>query len=296
MNTTSVKVINTKLFIMRAILFPTDFSDTATNAFLYAVNIAKAINAKVFILYSYLDPILSASHGGQPEIVGEVLQSIEKNQHDLFDRKSQILREIVASKNLTDVDLHFLFKEGPVAQVVKKIVDQERINLVVMGTHGESGFLTKVIGTNTVNVISTIHIPVLAVPPHAQFKDIKHVVFTTLFRENDKSALKEMLIMSKAVQAKIDCLHVIQKDHVADVLLQTESWQREFPQDINYILLDEVESVENTIINYLLENNVDIFAVVKRNRNFFDRLFTSSTSNNLTFHSKVPILVFHEEK
>ncbi|MGH2623304.1 MAG: universal stress protein [Sphingobacterium sp.] len=281
---------------MRAILFPTDFSDTATNAFLYAIHIAKAIKAKVFIVYSYLDPVLSASPGGQPEILGNVLPTIAKNQQELFDKKTNLLREIITKNNLTQVEFEFLFQEGPVAQVVKKLVDQQKIRLVVMGTHGESGFLTKVIGTNTVNVIRALQIPVLAVPPHAIYKPIKHVVFTTLFREKDKSALKEMLIMSKAVQAKIDCVHVMQKDRIPDVLQQSETWQREFPDHINYILLDEVESVENTIINYLLENNVDIFAVVKRNRNFFDRLFNSSTSNNLTFHSKVPILVFHEEK
>ena len=295
MSTITVNVINTKLIIMRAILFPTDFSDTATNAFLYAIHIAKAIKAKVFIVYSYLDPVLSASPGGQPEILGQVLPTIAKNQQALFDKKSKILREIIVKNNLTEVELDFLFQEGPVAQVVKMLVDREKINLVVMGTHGESGFLRKVIGTNTVNVIRTLQIPVLAVPPHAHYKPIKHVVFTTLFREKDKAALKEMLIMAKAAQAKIDCVHVIQKDRLPDVLLHSETWQQEFPQHINYILLDEVESVENTIINYLLENNVDIFAVVKRNRNFFDRLFNSSTSNNLTFHSKVPILVFHEE-
>ena len=166
-----------------------------------------------------------------------------------------------------------------------------------MGTHGESGFLSKLIGTNTVNVIKSIQNPVLAVPPHAKYQGIKRTVFTTLFRDKDKSALKEMLIMARAVGAKIECLHVLHNDNVADVLLQTETWQNEFPNDeISYILLDEVESIENTIANYILENNIDILGVVKRNRNFFDRLFGSSVSNNLALHSKVPILVFHEER
>ncbi|WP_156308267.1 universal stress protein [Sphingobacterium endophyticum] len=282
---------------MRAILFPTDFSEIANNAFLYALHIAKSIDAKIYVLYTYLEPVLSATHGGQPELLGEVYQTIELNQFEIYKKKTQKLRDIAVEKGMQDVELLFLFEEGPVAPVVKNIVDREKIHLVVMGTHGESGFLSKLIGTNTVNVIKSIQNPVLAVPPHAVYQGIKRTVFTTLFRDKDKPALKEMLLMAKAVNAKIDCLHVLHNDRVADVLFQTEAWQKEFPDaEINYVLLDEVESIENTIANYILENNIDILGVVKRNRNFFDRLFNSSISNNLAFHSKVPILVFHEEK
>lgn len=282
---------------MRAILFPTDFSDIANNAFLYALHIAKSIDAKIYVLYTYLEPVLSATHGGQPELLGEVYQTIELNQFEIYKKKTQALRAIAAESGMADVELVFLFEEGPVAAVVKKIVDREKIHVVVMGTHGESGFLSKLIGTNTVNVIKSIQNPVLAVPPHAKYQGINRAVFTTLFREKDKSALREMLIMSNAIDAKIDCVHVLHNRNVADVLLQTEAWQQEFKdENIEYILLDEVESVENTIANYILENNIDIMGVVKRNRSFFDRLFNSSISNNLAFHSKVPILVFHEEK
>lgn len=281
---------------MRAILFPTDFSDIAANAFVYALHIAKSIDAKVYVLYTYLEPVLSATHGGQPEMLGQVYQSIELNQFERYKKKSQELRDITQEMNLDDIELVFLFEEGPVATVVKNIVERERIHLVVMGTHGESGFLSKLIGTNTVSVIRSIKHPVLAVPPHAQFQGIKRVLFTTLFRDRDKSALKEMLLMSKAVGAKIDCLHVLQASQVSDVLAQSERWQHDFhDENIEYVLLDEVESVENTIANYILENNIDILGVVKRNRSFFDRLFNSSVSNKLALHSKVPILVFHEE-
>ncbi|GAA4138262.1 universal stress protein [Sphingobacterium kyonggiense] len=282
---------------MRAILFPTDFSEIASNAFLYALNIAKSIDAKIYVLYTYLEPVLSATHAGQPELIGEVYQTIELNQFEIYKKKTQALRDIAQEHNLSDVELVFLFEEGPVAAVVKKITDREKIHLVVMGTHGESGFLSKVIGTNTVNVIRSIQNPVLAVPPHAKYQGIKRAVFTTLFRDKDKSALKEMLLMANAVGAKISCLHILKNEKVADVLLQTENWRHEFPNEqIEYVLLEEVESIENTITTYLLENNVDILAVVKRNRNFFDRMFSNSVSNNLAFHSKVPILVFHEEK
>ncbi|MFZ4261253.1 universal stress protein [Sphingobacterium sp. HJSM2_6] len=282
---------------MRTILFPTDFSEIANNAFVYALNIAKSIDAKIYVLYSFLEPVLSATHAGQPELLGEVYQSIELDQFEVFRKKSQRLHEIAEHENLNDVELIFLFEEGPLPFVVQRLVKTEKFNLIVMGTHGESGFLSKVIGTNTVDVIKNVQNPVLAIPPHAKFQGLNKAAFTTLFRDKDKSALKEMIMMANATGSKIDCVHVLKNETVNQVLLHTEAWKHEFPnEEINYVLLDEVESVENTITTYLLENNIDIFAVVKRNRNWFDRLFTNSVSNNLAFHSKVPILVFHEEK
>lgn len=281
---------------MRAILFPTDFSEIANNAFLYALHIAKSIDAKIYVLYTYIEPVLSATHGGQPELLGEVYQNIELSQFEHYKKKTQEMRDLLERENLSDMEIVFMFEEGPVASVVKNIVDREKIHLVVMGTHGEKGFLSKIIGSNTVNVIRNIKNPVLAIPPHAKYQGIKRAVFTTLFREKDKHALREVLLMANAVEAKVDCLHVLHNSKAGDIIMQTENWQHEFPnENINYVILEEVESVENTITAYLIENNIDIFAVVKRNRSFFDRLFTNSTSNNLTFHSKIPILVFHEE-
>lgn len=282
---------------MRAILFPTDFSDIAANAFVYALHIARSVEAKIYVLYTYIEPVLSATHGGQPDMLGEAYQQIELGQFERYKNKTEDLRAIAAENNMSEVQLVFLFEQGPVASVVRKVVERERIHLVIMGTHGESGFLSKLIGSNTVAVIRSIKNPVLAVPPHAKYQGIKRAVFTTLFRDQDLNALKEMLLMSRAVGAKIDCLHVLQARQVSDVLDGTERWKREFrTENIEYVLLDEVESVENTIANYIIENNIDILGVVKRNRGFFDRLFRSSVSNHLTLHSKVPILVFHEEQ
>src|SRR5690606_2722448 len=102
---------------MRAILFPTDFSDIAANAFVYALHIAKSIDAKVYVLYTYLEPVLSATHGGQPEMLGQVYQSIELNQFERYKKKSQELRDTTQEMNLDDIELVFLFEEGPVATV-----------------------------------------------------------------------------------------------------------------------------------------------------------------------------------
>ena len=64
---------------MKKILFPTDFSETAQNAFLYALNLAHGLNAEILVLNSYEIPVISATNAGQPELLQEVYNTIELN-------------------------------------------------------------------------------------------------------------------------------------------------------------------------------------------------------------------------
>ena len=62
---------------MKKILFPTDFSDTANNAFLYTLHLAKLYNAEVFITHIYDKKVISTLYGGQPELVATIYVDVE---------------------------------------------------------------------------------------------------------------------------------------------------------------------------------------------------------------------------
>ncbi|WP_140938209.1 universal stress protein [Sphingobacterium lumbrici] len=282
---------------MKNILFSTDFSDGANNAFLYALQLANQLDTKLYVLYSYISPVLSATHAGQPELLGQVYEQIELTKFDYYKKQIPQLHELAQKHNLDHSKMMFLFEEGTVVAAVKKSVQQENIALVVMGTHGTSGFKNEFIGSNTVNVIRNIKAPVLAIPAKAAYSAIQKVAFTTLFREKDQAALKEILDLAKVVDATVYCTNVItENSDPADALFYGESWRKLFPDcKLEFTFLKNEDTVENTINRFIKESNIDLLAIVKRNRSFFDRLFSSSLSNNLTFHAEIPILVFHEE-
>lgn len=283
---------------MKHILFPTDFSDAANNAFLHALNLANQLDAKLFVLYSYATPVLSATHAGQPEMLADVYQQVELSKFDYFKKQAPGLHELAEKNNLDNSKLVFLFEEGTVVSSVRKVLKTEDIRMVVMGTYGASGFTEKFIGTNTVAVIQNIQQPVLAIPDGAKYKPIKKIVFTTLFRDKDIAALDEVVQMADLFGAEVYCTHVLDDaEDPRNALLYGEDWSRKFQsKQLDFIFLEKKGNVENTINSFLKENNVDLLAIVKRNRSFFDRLVNSSLSNKFAFHSNTPILVFHEEK
>lgn len=282
---------------MKNILIPTDFSALADNAFIYALQLANQIDTQLYVLYTYITPVLSSTHAGQPELLADVYEQIELTKFDYYKSQLPRLHALAASQDLDHSKLIFLFDEGTVVSAVRKIVEAEDIGLVVMGTHGASGFTKDFIGTNTVNVIRNIKKPVLAIPPHATYTPIQRIAFTTLFREKDRSALKEILDLADVVDATVYCTHVRQDTgSPADALFYSESWAKMFSdRKLDFTFLTKKVSVEESINTFIKEKEINLLAVVKRNRSFFDRLFSSSLTNNLTFHLQIPILVFHED-
>ncbi|MCA5004913.1 universal stress protein [Sphingobacterium bovistauri] len=281
---------------MKHILLPTDYSDHANNAFFYALNLANKFDVKLYVLFSYVPPVLSAAHAGQPDMVSSVYQEIENSRSQYATRKNNELVELAKTANIKADNIHFIFEIGTVLSSVKKVIDNEDISLVVMGVYGDSTFQGDIMGSNTTSVIRNIKLPVLAIPLNAKYKPIEKIGFTTLFKEKDFPALEQIVEISSLVNAKVYCVNVkTNTNNTSDVLLQSEKWTKTFKEkDLNFVFLEKGDSVEETVNHYILDNNIDVLAIVRRNRNFFERLISSSLSTKLTIHAEIPIFVFHE--
>jgi len=283
---------------MKHILLPTDYSEHANNAFFYALHLANKFGVKLYVLFSYIPPVLSAVHAGQPEMLTTVYQEIENSRKDFSMRKNKELMQKAIEQNLNTTNVEFLFEHETVLGSVKSVIAEQEISLVVMGIHGASGFAGEFMGSNTTTVIRNVALPVLAIPLQAQFNPIQKIGFTTLFKEKDFHALEQIVEISSLVDAKVYCVNVKNEaSNPSEVLLNAESWTKSFKEnELNFVFLDKENSIEETVARFILNNDIDVLAIVRRNRNFFDRLMSSSLSTKLTFHSEIPIFVFHESK
>lgn len=283
---------------MKHILLPTDYSPHANNSFFYALNLANKLNVKLYVLFSYIPPVLSAAHAGQPEILSTVYQEIENSRIEYSQRKNNELLSQAQQQNIDTEGVEFLFEYGTVVGSVKKVITDLDISLIVMGVHGSTGFTKEFMGSNTTTVIRNVQLPVLAIPLNAKYKSIDKIGFTTLFKDKDFSALQQIVEISNIVDAEVYCVNVDDNNmDSADILLHAENWTKSFnDQDLKFVFLEKENSIEETVNRFILDNEIDVLAIVRRNRNFFDRLMSSSLSTRLTFHAEIPIFVFHEAK
>jgi nucleotide-binding universal stress UspA family protein len=278
---------------MKKILFPTDFSETANNAFVYALEMAKSIDAEVIVLHVYDLP--SVSFGEVPVTLVEIYDSIELNNFENFRDQIPHLRKIAEKYELGNVKMSHVLRHGDLVRIMKEICVEEHIDMIVMGTKGASGFQEMFLGSNTGNAIVNVPVTLLSIPDKAKFKKIKYIGFTTTFNDQDRIALHRVIAIAKKFNSKVKCLAV--RTHKFGVTEEgIEYWKSEFKNEPVEFFVIPHDDVKETILDFVEHQEIDILSMVTQKRNFFEELFTHSLTQKLSYHIETPILAFHEDK
>ncbi|MEM0542751.1 universal stress protein [Flavobacterium sp. j3] len=277
---------------MKKILLPVDFSETSDNAFVYALEMAKLFKAELVLLHTFELPIVDSQ--SLPLNYAMIYETIELTNFEHFKENMPKLHAIADKRKLGHIAMRHILMDGDLIYNIKKVVKQENIDFVVMGTKGAEGWLDSFLGTNTSAVISDVSVPVLSVPIDAKFSKVENIAFTTRFRKKDIEALVKVLVIAKKLHAKVKCLHVKTSD--SDVNTDTiNRWKAHFDDDDNLqFFIIPSDEVPETIEDFLVTQDIDLLAMLTYKRNFFVELFTSTTTQKLSYHLRTPILAFHE--
>ncbi|MFM9825354.1 universal stress protein [Flavobacterium sp.] len=277
---------------MKRILFPTDFSDTANNAFVYALEMAKHLDAEFIVLHVYDSPNLT--YEGCPSSIAAIYETIELKNLENFNDQIPYLRKIAEEHQFESVKMSYILRHGNLIKIIKEISEKENIDLIVMGTHGASGLKEVFLGSNTGFVITQVPTMLLCLPNEAKFEKIKHICFTTLLKDEDKTALSDVLNIAKKFHAKVKCLTIKTSDSKL-AHEDIEKWQSNFKREPIEFFVVSNDNIKKTIYDFLERQEIDVLAMLTHRRSFVEQLFTQSLAQKLSFHSKTPILVMHEK-
>jgi nucleotide-binding universal stress UspA family protein len=276
---------------MKKILFPTDFSEAATNAFVHALEFAKIVKAELVLLHTFEIPVYDSQFF--PENYASIYSSIELAKFEMFKDEIPKLRAIAAERKLDDIVIKHRLMDGDLIYNLRNAVEEDQIDFVIMGTTGVSDWTKFFTGSNTNSVISEVKVPVLCVPVDAKFKKIKTIGFTTRYREKDKAELKKVLKIAKKTDAKVKSLYV--KTSSTDVSDATiKEWEREFANDNVEFLVLPSDEFKETILDFILYKDIDILTTITHKRSFFEGIFDSSFSQKITKEVSIPVLIMHE--
>ena len=275
---------------MKKILFPTDFSEAATNAFVHALEFAKVVNAELVLLHTFEIPVYDSQFF--PENYASIYSSIELAKFEMFKDEIPKLRAIASERKLDDIVIKHRLMDGDLIFNLKNAIEEDKIDFVIMGTSGATGWDAFFVGTNAGAVISGIEVPMLCVPAAAKFKKIKSIGFTTRFRTKDKKALKMVLDIATKTNAKVKCVYV--KTNESDVSKDTiASWEEEFIQDpIEFFIINSNE-VKETILDFIMYKEIDILTMLTYKRGFFEGIFKPSLTKEIATNFDIPILAIH---
>ncbi len=276
---------------MANILFPTDFSDNALNAYRYALHVAHKLNANILTFHVYEKPPVKASH--LPETMEDIIAAQLKERQADYELAQEKMAKQAVVENTPTVSVKHLLEKGKIADKIQEVSEAEKSNLIVMGTQGASGFREVFIGSNTVAVLEKTQLPVLIVPEKAVYKDIQHIVYATSIDDSAEDTIHKVTKFAKAFDANIHCIHInTTKERACEAFM--EGLKEKFSEQSNVSFkVIEGDNILHSIDQYLKENKIDLLAMLTHKRTFLDKLLSISYTQKMAFHSSTPLLVFH---
>jgi len=140
---------------IRRILFPTDFSENADYAFQYALTFAREFGAKLYLEHVvYFPPQMPEYDIGQ--VIDGLVKSAEKSLGKMIEKTRE--REVI---------FHPVVRVGVEHGEITALAEKEKIDLIVMGTHGRTGIAHAFLGSVAERVVRHAPCPVLTVKPPA---------------------------------------------------------------------------------------------------------------------------------
>jgi nucleotide-binding universal stress UspA family protein len=139
----------------KRILVPVDFSSGSERAVHKATELAKALGAAIDILHVYQLPVFALPDSSvtvSPTYIA-----------DLTDRAQRALNKHRDELAQTDIAVQTRLLEGVPAQSIVDYAKEIGAEMIVMGTHGHSGFRRFLLGSTAERVVRMASTPVLTV-------------------------------------------------------------------------------------------------------------------------------------
>lgn len=275
---------------MKKILLPTDGSELGNYAYDLAHRIAQPTEAEIHVICIVPAPAEAVfdSKGNIKDDEGEDLHELEDRQVN-WQKK---LDDWVSDKpDITQAKV----KIGRVDEDILRYVEEESIDLVVMGTSGAVGWQEWTRGSHAQHLANQSPVPILSLKCDRSGYEIKDLLLVSNFQEEGVVNLEVFKIMQQAFSAKIHLLRIntardFQSNREVTKHMQVFS-ETNGLQDVAYHVYCD-ETVEKGIANFSAETGIDFVAIGTHQRTSVSKLFKHSVSDDVINHIWAPVLVF----
>jgi nucleotide-binding universal stress UspA family protein len=271
---------------MKTIITAVDFSDASINAANYAADMALVTNADLLLLHIYQIPVAYL------EI--PVATEADQTRIDAEESLSQLKEQLIVRTG-GNLNIRSRFVVGVFFPELKNICEEIKPYVVIMGSQGTTAAQRLLFGGHTVYAMKHLMWPLITVPPHAGFSQIKKIGLACDFTKVINSTpVEEIKRLVEDLQAE---LHVINsgKDETyqPDTVFESGMLQEILaPLKPQYHLITG-ENVNEGIISFVEDNNIDLLVTLPKRRGLLEMLAHRSISKQLILHSDVPVMTMH---
>jgi len=281
---------------MKKILYNTDFSDCAINAFTYALHLANQFNAELITLHTYTRPVVASMY--LPNTYQNLYEHLQTDEFDMYKDAAKLLHIIAEKHQLDHIKNTFIMLEDSPVDGMLKTIEKENIDFVIMGTKGASGLKEVFMGSVTGHLMEKAPCPVLAIPEESDYGNgLKNILFTSDFFPEEISSLKYALDLSDNLNAHFECVNTaIDYSDYKEKLINDWKEKLQFTKykDVNFSIID-ANSLEQ-ISDYIDKYQINLLITTIYNNSFIEALFHYSLAKRLAHHCTIPILTIPSAK
>ncbi|AXG73411.1 universal stress protein [Flavobacterium arcticum] len=279
---------------MKKILVPTDFSEHAEHALKVAAQIARKNNGEIYLLHLLELPNHVADDGiGESNAVGgsagipEVMFFMKKVR--------ERFEEIVNAPYLEGIKIVEAIQFEKAFDGIMKHSKDHGIDLIVMGSHGASGFREMFIGSNTEKVVRTSSVPVLVIKKDEGEFTPQKFVFASDFSKEIKEPFAKVVEFANTFNMELDLVYVntpndFKSTHAAEKLM-LEFASGFNINNLNTHIYNDV-NVEKGILHFANSIDADMIGMCTHGRQGLAHFFNGSISEDLVNHAVRPVVTF----
>ena len=277
------------------ILLPTDFSKNSVRAITYARELYKNDHCDFFLLnvFSTTDNIL--------DVLIDMTSGSEFYETAKIESEEGLARvyDMITMSDSYNPKHHFkaISEFNNVIEAIKNIVDKEDIEMIIMGTKGETDSQSTAFGSTAINVMEKVrNCPVLVIPVNATIALPKEIVFPSDYKTNFKRReLVHLCDIAKKSNATIAILHVSKEDKLSIDQKHNLQLLKEILEGVKYTFHNlSHDSVQTAVNIFVKSRSSDMVAFINRKHKFFGSIFSNPMVKEISFHLDVPILAMHD--
>lgn len=279
---------------IQKILVPTDFSDTASNAFIYALLLADNLGAEIQLLHCVHPGMAVAEMPNYTVDITNKLLEVANDSMLEFTKQglTSVIQQVKSLPLVSDIVV-----VGSVTERAKSLAEEHDFDLVVMGTQGATTTWDQLFGSLSSGILMNAPRPVMIVPEHAKFSSYKKFCYATDLNGFEIYSGEELVAAFNPMVPDLHFIHVNREkkeESPFDFELMDLLYDRKNLSFKTTVAETTAKNVSETIIAEAEQQACDLIVMSRPHYSFFDQLFHKSKTREVALHTHLPLLVLNE--
>jgi nucleotide-binding universal stress UspA family protein len=279
---------------MNRILVPTDFSEQAINALKVAAQMAKRFNGEIFLLHMLELPMQLVGTAASGSAIGGANHDLPEAIYFMKLAKKRF-QDIMQEPYLKGINVHETVEFHQAFEGIMEVSEKYNCDIIIMGSHGATGFKEMFIGSNTEKVVRNSNIPVMVIKKHHQEFDVKDIAFATNCDTDYKHTLNQAIRFASLLEARLHLVYINTANNFktsADAEKCLNDFVKGEEEKVDTLNIYNDVTIENGILNFAKSINANLIGISTHGRKGLAHFFNGSISEDLVNHAQQPVVTF----